>query len=162
MSDLRVPTIRQPVKITCIDGRAFDGYIFMPSQSARHDGPMRADEWSDSVQTFFPFRARDAVSSMIFNLHAVVAFTMPVDGADAATAHDDGEVLDAPVAWVSVDAGGTTFEGRVTIDTPPDRRRVADWFNAPGAFVLVRARDLHHLVHKRHITRVIEMPEAGN
>ncbi len=159
MTDLRVPTTRQPVTITCTDGRAFDGDIFMPSQSSRHPGAMRPDEWSDTVPTFFPFRVRDSVCSTIFNLDAVVAFTVPVDATHAETEND--AQLDAPVARVAVDASGTSFEGRMTIDMPPDRQRVADWLNAPAAFVTVRAGGTHHLIHKRHITRVVEMPEPG-
>lgn len=162
MTDLQVPTTRQPVTITCTDGRAFDGHIFMPSQSSRHMGPMRPDEWSDTVPTFFPFLACDAVYSAIFNVAAVVAFTVPVDGAKAqADVHDAG-LADAPLARVAVDASGVNFEGHVIIDMPPGHQRMADWLNAPGLFITVRARGRHHLVHKRHITRVVELPEPGN
>lgn len=161
MTDLRVPTTRQPVTITCTDGRAFDGDIFMPSQSSRHAGAMRPDEWSDTVHTFFPFRVRDSVCSTIVNLHAVVAFTVPVHETDAEAEADAAVLLDAPVARVTVDANGSSFEGRMTIDMPPGHQRVADWLNAPAAFITVRAGGTHHLIHKRHITRVVEMPEPG-
>lgn len=157
MNDLRVPTTRQPVTITCSDGRAVDGHIFMPSQSSRHTGPMRPDEWTDTVPTFFPFRERDAAASTIFNVAAVVAFTVPVDGAGVRAALHDAELVDAPTARVTVDAGGASFEGHVVIDMPPGHQRVADWLNAPAPFITVRARDHHHLIHKRHITRVVEL-----
>lgn len=162
MTDLRVPTTRQPVTIICTDGRAVDGHIFMPSQSSRHMGPMRADEWSDTVPTFFPFRARDAARSTIFNLAAVVAFTVPVDGAEAQGDAHDAALADAPMARVAVDACGTSFEGHVIIDMPPGHQRVADWLNAPASFITVRARGHHHLIHKRHITRIVELAESGN
>ncbi len=162
MTDLRVPTTRQPVTITCTDGRAVDGHIFMPSQSSRHMGPMRADEWSDTVPTFFPFRARDSACSTIFNVAAVVAFTVPVDGAEAQADARDAALVDAPMARVAVNAAGASFEGHVIIDMPPGHQRVADWLNAPGPFITVRARGHHHLIHKRHITRVAELPESGN
>ena len=164
MTDLRVPTTRQPVTITCTDGRSFDGDIFMPSQSSRHQGPMRPEEWSDAVPTFFPFRARDAVRSIVFNVGAVVAFTTPAcAGQDAAAAQpfDDARGAGLPVARMTVDASGTSFEGHVVIDMPPDRQRVADLLNAPGAFIIVRGQGRLHLIHKRHITRVLEMPESG-
>lgn len=162
MTDLRVPTTRQPVTITCADGRAFDGYVYMPSQSSRHQGPMRPDEWAATVPTFFPFRARDAECSTVLNLDVVVAFTVPVDGAEADADVHDAELVAAPVARVAVDACDATFEGHVIIDMPTHLQRVADWLNAPGAFVTVRAGGVHHLIHKRHITRVVEMPEDGN
>lgn len=160
MSDLRVPTLRQAVTITCTDGRTFAGHIFLPSQSSRAHGPMTPEEWSDTVPPFFPFRARDAACSTIFSLDAVVAFTLPVDermteaGADAF-----GFAL--PVFHVTVDARGATFDGLVTIDMPPDRQRVADWLNAPTPFFSVREGGSHHLIQKRHVTRVVELERAA-
>ena len=161
MTDLRVPTTRQAVTITCADGRVFDGHVFMPAQSSRHAGPMRPDEWCDGVHAFFPFRARDAAASTILNMRAVVAVTVPVDGAQTEADVHDAELLDAPVARIAVDAGGAGFEGQVIIDMPPDHRRVADWLNAPGAFLVLRAGGVQHLIHKRHITRVVELAEVG-
>lgn len=162
MTDLRVPTTRQAVTITCLDGRAFEGHIFLPAQSSRHPGPMRPEEWTDTVQTFFPFRGRDDAHSTIFNLDAIVAFTVPVDGADAAAEVQDAALTEAPLAHVAVAAGSASFEGEVIIDMPPNRQRVADWLNAPGPFITVRAPGQHHLIHKRHITRVVEMPHFEN
>lgn len=160
MTDLRVPTTRQAVTITSSDGCAAEGHVFMPAQSSRHAGPMRADEWADTVHTFFPFRPRDAAHSTVLNLEAVVAFTVPIEDTSAAAETLEALLTDAPVARVTVDAGGARFEGDVIIDMPPDHQRVADWLNAPGTFITVRGRDAHHLIHKRHITRVTEMPES--
>lgn len=148
--------------ITCTDGRAFDGHVFLPSQSSRHQGPMRPDEWTDTVHTFFPFRPRDAACSTVFNLDVVVAFSVPIAGAEAEADAHDAELVASPVAQVAVDACGATFEGHVIIDMPPNHQRVADWLNAPGAFIAVRAGGVQHLIHKRHITRVVEMSESGN
>ena len=122
---------------------------------------MRPDEWSDTVHTFFPFRARDAACSTIFNLDAVVAFTVPVTGTESDAGVHDAALADAPITRVAIDAGGARFEGHVIIDMPPNHQRVADWLNAPGAFITVRAAGIHHLIHKRHITRVVEMPDTG-
>ncbi len=161
MTDLRVPTTTQPVTITCADGRAFAGDIFLPAQSSRHAGPMRLDEWSGTVPAFFPFRARDAARPTIFSLDAVVAFTVPVGDVDASDAPDE-PLVDAPVARVVVDAGSASFAGDMVIDMPRDHQRVGDWLNTPDPFVIVRAAGEHHLIHKRHITLVVEMPENGN
>lgn len=157
MTDLRVPTLRQPVTVTCTDGRTFDGHIFMPSQSSRHQGPMSPEEWSDTVHTFFPFRPKGAASSTIFNLDSVAAFTVPAEAGGAAGDADDGAASELPVFRVSVDARGATFEGLVVIDMPPDHQRVVDWLNAPAAFITVRAQGTHHLIQKRHVTRVVEI-----
>ena len=77
MSDLRVPTISLPVEIRCADGSSIAGEIFLPSQSSRQSGPMRIEEWSDTVHAFFPFRSHDARALTILNRDAVVAVAVP-------------------------------------------------------------------------------------
>lgn len=158
MTNLRVPTLRLPVTITCINGRTFAGHVFLPSQSSRHAGPMHPEEWSEGVHTFFPFRAHDAANSTVFNLESVVAFSVSLDALPVLDgADDDAPMAHVPVFRVTVDAQGANFEGNVTIDMPPDCQRVADWLNAPGAFFSVRAERALHLIQKRHVTSVVEL-----
>ncbi len=155
MNELRVPTTSLPVEIRCADGRRFVGDIFMPSQSSRQQGPMRPDEWADTVQTFFPFRAYDALRPTLFNRDTVVSITV------AAEVNEGGneEALANPISRVAIDASGEHFEGRVLIDMPPNQRRVVDWLNTPGVFITLRSGVTHHLIQKRHVTRVIEFGE---
>ncbi len=153
MDDLRVPTTSLPVEILCADGRAMLGDIFLPAQSSLQSGPMRPDEWSESQQPFFPFRSREAPALTILNRTEVVSLTVPA----AANAAADDTCTDGPVVRIAVEAGGTRFEGDVIVDMPPGHQRVADWLNAPAAFFTVRAGSAHHLIQKRHVTRVVEL-----
>lgn len=153
MHDLRVPTISLPVEIRCTDGQSVLGEIFLPSQSSRQPGPMRPEEWIESVHAFFPFRSQDTGALTIVNRDAVVAITVPAD----ANLDPGDPVLDTPVYRVAVNAGGAVFEGDVVIDMPPGQQRVADWLNAAEAFITVRAGSVHHLIQKRHVTRVVEL-----
>jgi hypothetical protein len=153
MHDLRVPTICLPVEIRCLDGRSVLGDIFMPAYSSRQAGPMRPDEWSDTMPMFFPVRSRDTHTTTILNRDAVVAVTVPASAND----HDSEADLESPVARVAVEASGERFEGEIVVDMPPGQQRVADWLNAPGGFITIRAGLAHHLVQKRHVTRVVEL-----
>lgn len=105
------------------------------------------------IHAFFPFRSHDSPGLQILNRDAVVAIAVPAE----ANASDGDAEIDAPVFRVAIDAGGSCFEGQVLIDMPPDRRRVADWLNAPGAFITLRTGTTHHLIQKRHVTRVVEL-----
>lgn len=158
MSDLRVPTTSLPVEIRCTDGRSFAGEIFMPAQSSRQLGPMRPDEWSDTVHVFFPFRSYESQGLTILNRDAVVSIAVPADVNES----DGEEDLGNPVFHVAVEAGGARFEGDIVIDMPPDHRRVADWLNAPEPFITLRTGATHHLIQKRHVTRVVELHESEN
>ncbi|MGD9905467.1 MAG: hypothetical protein AB7U83_18515 [Vicinamibacterales bacterium] len=153
MDDLRVPTNSLPVEIRCTDGRSVLGDIFLPSQSSRQPGPMRPDEWIETAHAFFPFRSQEAGALTIVNRDNVVAVTVPAD-----TNLDPGDaIVETPVYRVAVNAGGVVFEGDIVIDMPPGQQRVADWLNAPEAFITVRAGSVHHLIQKRHVTRVVEL-----
>jgi hypothetical protein len=153
MPDLRVPTISLPVEVRCADGRAIAGEIFLPAHSSRQAGPMRPEEWSDTAPQFFPIRAHDTRALTILNRDAVVALTVPA----GANAGDADTAAGAPVSRIAIDAGGVTVEGDAIIDMPPGHQRVADWLNAPGAFITLRAGLVHHLIQKRHVTRVLEL-----
>ncbi|MGE0812274.1 MAG: hypothetical protein AB7O28_00200 [Vicinamibacterales bacterium] len=153
MNELRVPTTCLPVEIRCTDGRLLLGDIFMPAHSSRQPGPMRPDEWCDTVQTFFPVRSRDARTTTLLSRDAVVSVTVP-----ASANEDDAEShMDSPVARVVVEAAGARYEGDLVVDMPPGHQRVADWLNAPAAFITLRAGVAHHLIQKRHVTAVVEL-----
>ena len=140
MVDLRVPINSLPVEILCADGRAMLGDIFLPAHSSLQAGPMRPEEWTEGAHPFFPFRLFEARPLAILNRRAVVAVTVP-----AASNSSTGDACpDVPV-------------GDVLVDMPPGQQRVADWLNAPAAFITVRAGSAHHLIQKRHVTRVVEL-----
>ena len=65
--ELRVPTNALEVEILTADGRAFHGRIFVPDVAATHRGPMRAAEWMNDTEGFFPFRPADGSGSFLLN-----------------------------------------------------------------------------------------------
>lgn len=153
MDDLRVPTISLPAEILCADGETVQGEVFLPAQSARQPGAMPPDEWVESLPRFFPVRSRATRDLTIVSRDTVVAITVP---AASNCLHDD-ELVDLPVFWVAVDAGGRRFEGDIVVDMPPGRQRVADWLNAPPPFLTLRHGLTHHLIAKGHVLRVLEL-----
>jgi hypothetical protein len=153
MDDFRVPTIALPVEIRCTDGRSVLGDIFMPAHSSRQPGPMLPEEWTDTVHMFFPVRSRETCATTLLNRDAVVVVTVP---AAANTGRGDPD-LSTLVSHIAVEAAGERYEGEVVVDMPPGHQRVADWLNAPGAFITVRSGAAHHLIQKRHVTRVMEL-----
>ncbi len=153
MNEFRVPTICLAVDIRCVDGCSVVGDIFLPARSSLKPGPMRLEEWSDTVPTFFPVRSRDTHTTTLMNRDAVVALTVPA----AANEDADKGLSGSLVFRVAVDAGGERFEGDIMIDMPPQYSRVADWLNAPCGFITLRTGGVHHLIQKRHVARVVEL-----
>jgi hypothetical protein len=150
MSELRVPTIATIAQVTCADGRVFAGRVFMPAAAFRHTGPMRPDEWINEPAAFFPFLPDREDVPVLLNKDEVVAITLSASGPDDEVA---GDVVER---GLTIECGAQRFEGDLRIDMPEGQRRVLDTLNRPERFLTLRAGKRHHLVHKRHITRVLE------
>jgi len=151
MIELRVPTIATPAHVTCADGRVFSGRVFIPAAAFRHTGPMRPEEWINEPSLFFPFLPDREEVPVLLNKAEVVAIDIatPASDEDLAPAEDG-------VRSVAIECGTARFGGDLRIDMPEGQRRVLDTLNRPEHFLTVRTGNRQYLVHKRHITRVLE------
>jgi hypothetical protein len=154
MRELRVPTTSLAVEIRCADGRRFAGHVYMPAQSARHQGAMQPHEWVSVAPAFFPFSPHEGDCRTLFNKREVVSLTVP-----AWTDAEDAERLGSPTYHVVVEAYEYRIEGTVVVDMPPSQQRLVDFLNGPDTFLMVRDGDRRHFVQKEHITRVLQIGE---
>jgi hypothetical protein len=138
------------------DGRVLRGRVFLPATAASHAGAMRAEEWMNEPQPFFPFLPDGEGSPVLLNKDQLVVVTV-------AASADRDETLDevgAPVRRVSVECGALRLSGDVLVDMPANHSRLLDLLNRAGAFLNVRDGERHHLVAKGRITRVSEGPAS--
>jgi len=150
--DLRVPVAALPAEVRLVGDVVLSGRIFVPVAAPSHGGPARADEWVNDPGQFFPFLRDGTDRPELLNKHAVIAIDVP-----AWTDEPDPEVaVNAPQQEVVIECGGLSFRGRLELEAPEHRARVLDLLNLSSAFITVRAGERHYLVHKRHITRVVE------
>lgn len=150
----QVPRLLRAAELLIADGRVLRGRVFLPATAASHTGAMRAEEWMNDPQPFFPFLPDGEGSPVILNKEQLVVMTV-------AASADRDETLDevgAPVKQVSVECGALRLTGDVLLDLPLNHSRVLDLLNRPGAFLNVRDGERHHLVAKARITRVSEGP----
>jgi hypothetical protein len=70
-----------------------------------------------------------------------------------------GEVESVPLPEreVVVECGGRRIQGTIRIGTPDGQGRVLDFMNQPEPFVCLHDLERQHLVHKRRITKVVEV-----
>lgn len=151
VTNLRVPTIATPAEIACVGGRTFAGRIFIPAHASNHAGPMRPEEWINQPAAFFPFLPDDGSTPVMLAKHTILVITLG--------AGDASESPHAVQRRVAIECGDRQLEGVLYIDMPEQHRRVQDYLNRPELFLSLRERNRRHLVHKRHITRVIEIGE---
>lgn len=155
MSELKVPTVVLQAEVECADGRRFSGRIFIPAASPTHPGPTRPEEWLNDEATFFPFLPDDSPNPVLLNKREVLVLTVPASAFD-------GEIPEGvanPVRRVVVEAEARRLEGMLIIDMPQNHLRVLDYLNRPEQFLTLRDGEVHHLVQKERITRVIETRE---
>ena len=151
MDELRVPTIATMAEVACADGRLLVGRVFIPDGAFRHAGPMRPEEWINEPADFFPFLLQGEERPVLLNKEQVVVLTLPAEPEDPLAA-EDGEGT-RPVV---VECGAVRVEGELRLEMPEGHRRVLDMLNAPERFLTVHAGARQHLVHKHHVTRVLE------
>jgi hypothetical protein len=152
----QIPRLLRAAEVLCADARVMRGRVFLPATAASHPGAMRAEEWMNDPQPFFPFLPDGEGSPVILNKDQLVVVTV-------AASADRDETLDevgAPVRRVSVECGALRLSGEVVVDMPANHSRVLDLLNRPGAFLNVRDGERHHLVAKARITRVSEAQAA--
>jgi hypothetical protein len=155
MTELRVPTLVLLADVECADGRRFRGRIFIPAASPRHPGPTRPEEWLNDPAPFFPFLPDGAEAPVLMNKRELLVVSVPSQS-------DEGDIpegSDSPVKRVLVEAEARRLEGRLVIDMPHTQLRVLDYLNRAEAFLTLRDGDVHHLVQKQRITRVVELRE---
>jgi hypothetical protein len=152
----QVPRLLRAAEVLCADGRVLRGRVFLPATAASHPGAMRAEEWMNDPQTFFPFLPDGEGSPVILNKEQLVVLTV----AAAADRDETQDAVGAPLRRVSVECGSLRLVGDVLLDLPVNHSRVLDLLNRPGAFLNVREGERHHLVSKVRITRVMETARA--
>jgi hypothetical protein len=152
----QIPRLLRAAELLCVDGRVLRGRVFLPATAMSHPGAMRAEEWMNDPQAFFPFLPDGEGSPVILNKEQVVVVTV----AASADRDDTAEEVGSPVRRVSVECGALRLTGDVLVDMPANHSRVLDLLNRPGAFLNVRDGERHHLVAKARITRVSETQAA--
>ncbi len=150
MNELSVPTVPLEVEIETADGWRRRGRIFVPASTSHHEGPERAGEFINAPVPFFAFLVDGEEPACLLSKHTVVCLTVPAesdreDSAELATSH-----------YVTVVAAEREIAGLLPIDMPAERSRVIDVLNGPGAFLRLVAGEVHHLVRKSAIVRLVE------
>lgn len=152
MDELRVPTIATMAEVACADGRVLVGRVFIPDGAFRHAGPMRPDEWINEPADFFPFLLQGEERTVLLNKEQVVVVTLA-----AAPELEPAPAQDMEGAQpVVIECGAVRVEGELRLEMPEGHRRALDMLNEPARFLTVYAGARQHLVHKHHVTRVLE------
>lgn len=155
--ELRVPTVPLAVVVTTDDGRSVAGQIFIPAAALRHAGPMRPEEWiNEPALLFFPFLPEGSEAPLMLNKSHVAIMSLPT-GSPEERASAEELCLERRVV---VECGTRRLEGALRIEMPTHHSRVLDYLNQPEPFLVLCEGERHHLVQKRHITRVLEVRQG--
>jgi hypothetical protein len=154
-SESSVPALAVAAEILCAGGGSIAGRIFVPAVSARHEGPMWAEEWLNDPAPFFPFLQNDQARPVLINKREVLVVTLA-----ATVDHHDGHLAAGPLPRVALECEGRRVTGEILIAPALQGQRLIDCLNGADAFLTLREGDRHHLVQKQRIARVIDLREA--
>jgi hypothetical protein len=147
---LAVPKRTVEAEVVLCDGSGGRFALFLSEHASRHEGPEEVADLLEVDGTFLP--ARDLASGRIAFLRREAIALAAVDGGAQdpfALAPAEQHELEARLA------GGRTVRGVVAYVLPPDRARVLDHLNQPGAFLALHGDDgVVRFVAKRHVMRL--------
>jgi hypothetical protein len=148
---LAVPKRTAAVRILLDDGSEGAYALFLAGHASHRDGPEEVADLLEEGTRFLPVRDLGAGGIAFLRCDAIAVVEV-----DATTGGDDPFAL-APTEQHEVEVrlrGGRTVRGFVAYVLPPDRARVLDHLNEPGAWLALHGEGVLRLVHKRHVTRV--------
>lgn len=160
---LAVPKRKVRVEATLQDGPELHGDLFLDVTAANHTGPQSLSEYLAQPESFVPLRletvAGAASGEVVFLAKSSIArFRVKDDDESGPLPWDEMPLLpddedDAPhEVRVRIEMrGGQVVEGEMVGALPPERRRLTDYLNQPGAFLALREGDHIHIVNKSFV-----------
>jgi len=146
---LAVPKRTVEAEVVLCDGSAGRFALFLSEHASRHEGPEELADLLEAGGTFLP--ARDLASGQIAFLRREAIALAALDG----QADDPFALAPAEQHELVARIAGRVVRGVVAYVLPPDRARVLDHLNQPGAFLALHGDDgVVRLVAKRHVTRL--------
>ncbi len=154
MSELSVPTNPVEVTITGVDGRCWEGRIFLPIYSHNHAGPMKICEWLEDKMPFFALLCPKQSTPAFLNKQQVLFIT----------AHDNSELIEEESAEPSIIRKKIevlfqehSIIGEITVDMPSTQCRIIDYLNHRNEeFLHLKSDSDHYFVRKSWVNAIID------
>jgi len=151
--DLTIPVRPVSVILWTSDGTATSGQVALRLNAVGHAGPETVQDRLNDEDQFLAFSLAGEPPLALVNKIQIVQVEIPAEE----------ELPEEPASLVGVTLepvlvqllGGQEVRGTVRVEGPAGKRRISDFLNRQPAFVAVRAADRLHLIHKRHVLRVV-------
>ncbi len=156
VSDFRVPKRRVAIAATLAGGLRRDVTVFLAEAAQGHAGGERLSELLNGASDFLPALEAETGEMTFLNRDAVM---IAEASAEAERSGADELTIPTEHAVEITLTDGRRLRGHVTFVLPPDRSRLADFLNDGTLFLPLHAESRVLLVHKRHVTRVVLLPD---
>lgn len=154
MSELSVPTNPLEVAITGVDGRCWEGSIFLPIYSHRHAGPMKICEWLEDIMPFFVLFCPKQSATAFLNKQQVLFITAP---SDSQLVEEESTEKSVILEKVEVFCQGHSIVGEITIDMPSTQSRIVDFLNYRNEeFLHLKSRRRHYFIRKSWVNAILD------
>lgn len=134
------------------DKTTFEGTLFLHLSAESHDGPETVLDRLNTPDRFMVLGVAGDGPVVILNKSQIIRVDLPVQGG----ANEAGEPLPMPeLERVRVRLiNGEQLDGTIRVEGPVGRQRLADFLNAPPAFLPLESPARLHLLQKRFISRI--------
>ena len=153
----QIPKFEAEVELLLIDNRSLNGRIFLPILSSNPLGHTPLVDWMNEQAEFFPFLPERSKEAEILSKQAVVQAVINTE-----LDHNEIYEMMEQTVWIEhVEVRCepfATISGSVLLNLPPGRSRVLDFLNQQTRFFAVTNGSKNHIINKKYVTSVKEMP----
>ena len=152
MDDYKVKKDRFYVTLFLLDGSTKEGFIYLSSHAARHEGPEFVIDVLRQSEQFLPINLKDG-STPIINKDQILMMSFPSENGEAVeVSSGETRVHQVSVHLVNHDK----VEGRFISVLPEHAQRVKDFLNQKEPFLELIKDDGIYLINKVHVVFVEE------
>lgn len=153
----QVPKFEAKVELLLADNRRLNGRIFLPILTSNPLGHTPLLDWMNEQSDFFPFLPDNSKDAEILSKQALVEAIVNTDLYQS----EIDEIMEQTVWVEQIEVHCDPYvvlNGNVLLNLPPGRSRVLDYLNQSTRFFAVRNGSRSHLINKRFVTGVKELP----
>lgn len=155
--EYRIPKHQVPAEISLAGRTSLRARLFVGELAQSHTGAERPSDVLNGGLRFVP--ALDDANGALILLNVDAIMVVSVDASwefrPGEESLEDLAAGEAVVSRIEISLDdGTVLRGTVTYLLPESNRRLQDYMNGDGRFVIVRQDAIAHLVNKRRIARV--------
>ena len=140
-------TIKMAAEIILADGTTYPGFVHLQERVPHRNGPETPLDMLERSDPYLPLTIQSGESYFLSKLQIAVLSCDPPESEDDVERRSAAQFLALHVILVD----GSDFQGIVSLELPPTRRRALDYLNSFKEFFVLWTGSTAHYINRAHV-----------